>query len=239
MSSSTLAGLPASSHAASVITPADLERFLGYPLSEEDLREVLRALAMSEDLLLRDRGRGHVQVFRLFSRSRLVLGRGGSATIRIPDEYVSHEHLELEQHEGCWHCHDMNSTNGSRVAGEAITGWHRLRHGDLIELGSGTRLMFLQARPPRHTPDAAASFLPEAQLTKAERRLLIAMSMPLRSNPYAGPATNLQIAKSLCVSENTIKSQVRTLYRKGGLAGDANARAALAHRGLRLRGENG
>lgn len=67
-------------------------------------------------------------------RSRLIIGRGESADIRLNSASVSSEHAALELDSTGFGIRDLASTNGVRVnGGEVISG--DLKHGDRILLG--------------------------------------------------------------------------------------------------------
>jgi pSer/pThr/pTyr-binding forkhead associated (FHA) protein len=162
--------------------------------------------------------------FRLVSNCRLIIGRSPTASLRVNDPFASHKHLELECDEGRWYAHDMNSENGTRISGETIVGHHRVRHGDIIELGAHTTL---------RTPDLAASFLPLSELSAPDMRTLRALAIPLLSDPDAEAATNREVAEALHIGIETVKSDVARLLRKAGLSGRGH-RTRLARRGAVL-----
>jgi pSer/pThr/pTyr-binding forkhead associated (FHA) protein len=76
-----------------------------------------------------------------FDGERVVVGRGPSSDVRLPDPSVSHRHATL-RHGGAgssrgWVVVDEGSTNGTFVGGVRISpGASRaLRHGDLVRVG--------------------------------------------------------------------------------------------------------
>jgi predicted ArsR family transcriptional regulator len=57
-------------------------------------------------------------------------------------------------------------------------------------------------------------------LSRAQRRVLIALCRPFRGDPpYAVPATNQAIAEELFLSVHSVKSHLRTLFHKFGIEG--------------------
>lgn len=64
--------------------------------------------------------------------------------IVVPDDYVSGAHARIDREGDAYLLRDLNSTNGTRVAGQELTPYvpHRLKDGDLFELG-GVRLRFV------------------------------------------------------------------------------------------------
>lgn len=62
----------------------------------------------------------------------LTVGRGGDCGITIADDHISREHARLVNHGGLIWLQDLNSSNGSYVNGQRITGACRLFHGDEV-----------------------------------------------------------------------------------------------------------
>jgi pSer/pThr/pTyr-binding forkhead associated (FHA) protein len=82
---------------------------------------------------------------RAFSlnQPKLTIGRSQNAGIRIPDPEVSRLHAHILRLDDTFSIEDLGSTNGTFVNGERITGLTPLAEGDLIDLGSTVRLVFL------------------------------------------------------------------------------------------------
>jgi pSer/pThr/pTyr-binding forkhead associated (FHA) protein len=74
------------------------------------------------------------QVYAL-DQSKLVLGRGDEATVRINNEALSRRHALLEVHGDGFRVTDLSSTNGVFVNGERVE-TAMLNHGDRLDLGS-------------------------------------------------------------------------------------------------------
>jgi Protein of unknown function (DUF3662)/FHA domain len=83
--------------------------------------------------LLRGDGTG-LRQFRL-AGPWMTLGRRSSNDIPLPDLKVSRRHLRFELSGGAWYLTDLDSTNGTRINGQDVTGRNRLRSGDIIEVG--------------------------------------------------------------------------------------------------------
>ena len=66
-----------------------------------------------------------------------LIGRGGAAALRVPDESASREHalLSFDPDSGTWSVEDLHSTNGTRVNGTRISS-HELSDGDEITFGN-------------------------------------------------------------------------------------------------------
>jgi DNA-binding CsgD family transcriptional regulator len=197
----------------------DVAAVYGRELSSRERQRLADALLWQTPLLVYDRpGHGLVGPVRLDGGERLIVGRSPHADIRIEgDEFVSAVHLALVPLAGYWTVEDLGSTNGTRLAGEPTVGPRRLRHEDTIEIGTRTRLLYLvgQAEPP--TPQLRLLKAPE--LTERERDVLQALAMHRRSDPGAGPASNEEIAKALHLGVETVRSHVKSLYRKAGIEG--------------------
>jgi len=67
----------------------------------------------------------------------ITIGRGLNAQIRLLDSSgeLSRVHAKLEAHEGDIYIIDLNSSNGTYVDGEEITGSHKLSIGSTVRLG--------------------------------------------------------------------------------------------------------
>jgi pSer/pThr/pTyr-binding forkhead associated (FHA) protein len=72
----------------------------------------------------------------------LTLGRSGDNALPLGgDEFASGHHARIEsQRDGVW-IFDLGSTNGTYVNGERVDGRHRLRPGDVVQVGE-TELRF-------------------------------------------------------------------------------------------------
>ena len=65
-----------------------------------------------------------------------LAGRGEDCDLILPTDDVSREHAVIVRRWEGVHIRDLGSKNGVRVAGQPITGEHRLRDGDRVEIGS-------------------------------------------------------------------------------------------------------
>ena len=66
----------------------------------------------------------------------LVLGRGPTATVRLPDDYCSREHAKfIEREDGGLYVEDIGSRNGIFVNGERVLLDEKLSDGDQIKIG--------------------------------------------------------------------------------------------------------
>ena len=72
------------------------------------------------------------------------VGRGVNNDVRLTDESVSEVHAKLERRDDGWYAVDMNSTNGTWVAGSRVTGERRLDGAPDVRFG-GVKLRFVPA----------------------------------------------------------------------------------------------
>ncbi len=66
---------------------------------------------------------------------KVVVGRGGSADLVLPQALVSRAHATLEPTSQGWLLTDLNSSNGTFVYGLRLTKTYLLKVGDVIQVG--------------------------------------------------------------------------------------------------------
>jgi hypothetical protein len=110
-----------------------------------------------------------------FSQPQTVIGRGAPADIVFDDEHVSRRHARVTiDPSGSVTITDLNSTSGTFVNEEKLTGPHELRAGEVIRLGKDLRARFEpatsteQADSPTEKPRKRVSATRGA--TRASRR---------------------------------------------------------------------
>jgi pSer/pThr/pTyr-binding forkhead associated (FHA) protein len=140
-------------------------------------------------------------------------------------------HALLERVAGGWIVQDLGSRNGTFVNGVRVTGPRALRGGDELRIGV-TRLLFQLVEPPEEltstTPLAKAP-----SLTPREHDALVALCRPiLVDGLMSQPASVLQIAKTLVVTESAAKKLLARLYDRFELQGDDRRRGRLAMHAL-------
>jgi pSer/pThr/pTyr-binding forkhead associated (FHA) protein len=186
-------------------------------------------------VLFRDENRGQ-RIVLLEAEPPLVhIGRGPACEIALTwDSEVSRVHAILERAGGHWTLVDDGlSRNGSFVNGRRVRGRLRLADGDEIAVGR-TRLVFVSAGEPVLAPTATTAEHPRPQLSDAQQRVLEALCRPLLADPFAGPASNREIADALVLSVDTVKSHLHVLFDRFGI-GDVpqnRKRAELARRAI-------
>jgi DNA-binding CsgD family transcriptional regulator len=169
---------------------------------------------------------------------RVTIGRDASNALALTwDGEVSRVHAELEHVGHEWILSDQGmSRNGSYVNGQAISGRRRLDDGDVMRFGQTPVLYTMPgAAGPQTTLQAAAAPVID-DLTAMQRRILSALCRPLVvEGPGAMPASNQEIADTVHLSVQGVKSQLRTLTERFEVSElpQNRKRLALAERAVR------
>ena len=208
-------------------------------LRPESAREVVDRLAAQRTgapyLLFRD-GDRRQRILVLNEEPPLVhIGRGPACEVALPwDTEVSRVHAILERSGGHWTLVDDGlSRNGSFVNGHRVHGRKRLANGDELSVGR-TRLLYVSASEPALAPTDTTKEHERPQLSGAQERVLLALCRPLLADPFAGPASNREIAEALFVSVDTVKSHLQVLFDRFGIGElpQNRKRAELARRAI-------
>lgn len=184
--------------------------------SPAELKAQLEAERAGEPFLLyREPERG--QAILPLAAGRVTVGRGEGCDVCLAwDDDVSRVHAELERMGGVWTVSDDGlSRNGTFVNGERVSGRRRLRDGDSVRFG--TTVVRFRDPSAGNTGETrlAGDSGPEAKVSEAQRRVLVALCRPFRDgSPYATPATNQEIAKELFLSVDAVKTHMRALFEK-------------------------
>jgi predicted component of type VI protein secretion system len=206
--------------------------------SGSELKEQLEAERRGLPFLVYRDDAGAQRVHTLLaSVTRLTLGRAPENDVPLGwDARVSRVHAELEMVGGDWIVSDDGlSRNGTWVNGEKLLRRRRLNDGDVLRIGATHVRFRLPERLDLGTTALDSSLPPEAHLSPAQRRVLIALCRPLAGGePGATPATNPQIAEELFLSIDAVKTHLRSLYPKFEVEDLAQnqKRSALAARAL-------
>jgi pSer/pThr/pTyr-binding forkhead associated (FHA) protein len=208
-------------------------------LRAESAREVVDRLAAQRTgapyVLFRD-GDRRQRILVLQDEPPLVhIGRGPACEIALPwDTEVSRVHAILERAGGHWTLVDDGlSRNGSFVNGHRVRGRRRLEAGDELSVGR-TRLVFVSGGEPALASTETTSTHERPQLSGAQQRVLAALCRPLLADPFAGPASNREIAETLFLSVDTVKSHLQVLFDRFGIGElpQNRKRAELARRAI-------
>jgi pSer/pThr/pTyr-binding forkhead associated (FHA) protein len=169
-------------------------------------------------LLYRDReDRQHLFFFETGSDGASV-GREPSSDLLLGwDNEVSRRHARFERAQDGWVLvEDGISTNGTFVNGERVSGRRGLNDGDTLRFGSTT--MTFRSPEQRHSGPAGANETPAAVvLSSTQRRVLLALCRPYTAR-FASPATPQQVADELFLSVGEVKTHLRVLCAKLGVA---------------------
>jgi pSer/pThr/pTyr-binding forkhead associated (FHA) protein len=163
------------------------------------------------------------------------IGRGPACEIALAwDTEVSRVHAILERSGGHWTLVDDGlSRNGSFVDGHRVRGRRRLADGNELCVGR-TRLLFVAGPEPALAPTESTKEHERPQLSGAQQRVLLALCRPLVEDPFAGPASNREIAAALFLSVDTVKSHLQVLFDRFGVGElpQNRKRAELARRAI-------
>jgi pSer/pThr/pTyr-binding forkhead associated (FHA) protein len=104
-----------------------------------------------------------------FDGERVVIGRGPSSDVRLPDPSISHRHAVVQQSGSSWVLVDEGSSNGTFVGGVKLSrGSPRsIRSGDLVRVGRVWLEIRIDQTPPTRelavaTRDLALALVAEA-----------------------------------------------------------------------------
>ena len=142
----------------------------------------------------------------------LTIGREPESDIRLDwDEEVSRAHAQLERVGGAWTLVDDGlSRNGSFVNGRRVHGRRRLDDGDLIKVGR-TALAYIATAGAVRTTETATSGMPPS-VSPAQQRVLDELCRPALEGPLGVPASNREIAETLFLSVETVKTHIHALF---------------------------
>jgi pSer/pThr/pTyr-binding forkhead associated (FHA) protein len=187
--------------------------------SPAELRERIEAERRGRPFLVFRDGDGAQRLLDLAGMERLSVGRGAGNELSLPwDTEVSRLHAELEAIAGEWTVSDDGlSRNGTFVNGNRISGRTRLRDGDLLRVGQ-TSIAYRRPEAEDSMPtQVAGARLTLTDLPPTQRQVLVALARPYKSNEFAVPATNQEIADQLHLSVDAVKSHLRTLFQRFGI----------------------
>jgi hypothetical protein len=185
-----------------------------------ELQERLAAERKQAAFLLWRDGEGRQRILSLQDAiERVTVGRAPGSDLWLDaDVKVSRVHATIERAGLLWTLVDDGlSANGSFCNGERVQGRRRLVDGDELRFGR-TAVVF---REPviRKTESTAAATEAQMHLSETQRRVLVALCRPFRDGSnFATPATNLQIADEVFLGVDAVKTHLRALFAKFGIA---------------------
>jgi hypothetical protein len=146
---------------------------------------------------------------------RICIGRTDDNDLVVSwDAGVSRVHAMLERLAGTWTVVDDDlSRNGTFVNGARVRGRRRLEDRDVLRVGMTEILFRHPAAEAGETPRLSPADL--AATTPGQRRVLVALCRPLLDapGPGAAPPSNSQLADSLGVSIEAVRSHLKTLFK--------------------------
>jgi pSer/pThr/pTyr-binding forkhead associated (FHA) protein len=206
--------------------------------SPAELQQRIHAERRGAPFLVYRDGAGNQVILDLTAAGeQITVGRRPGNAITLDwDAQVSRVHAAISPLGEDWVINDDGlSHNGTWVNGERVTGDRRLHDGDTITIG-GTEIAY---RAPGTASQSmptmtAAGTHPAAQLSPAQRRVLVALCRPFKDSAYAAPASNAQIGEELVIGTDAVKTTMRALFEIFGVQAlpQNSKRAALAQRAL-------
>lgn len=158
-------------------------------------------------------------------KSRLTIGRGEENDLILnEDPTVSRQHAAIESlPEGRWRIRDLRSRNGTFVNGLRVSGSMPLGPGDRVKIGSSTLEMANSTTEngPLTTVAPSAEDLGLATLTRRESEVVKLVAQGL---------TDVEVAKTLVISVNTVRSHLERIQVKLGV----RRRTEIARLAVRL-----
>jgi FHA domain-containing protein/regulatory LuxR family protein len=152
--------------------------------------------------------------------SELWIGRSPSADVQLTwDEEVSSLHAQVEViRDECTLVDEGLSRNGSFVNNERVAGRRHLRDGDILRFGRTLTLFRAPGAAAAESTVVASDALAAAQVSPAQRRVLVALCRPFKDGAaFATPPTNQQLADELHLSVDAVKTHMRALFEKFGV----------------------
>ena len=210
--------------------------FARHDLTAPELSEVMSAERMGNPFLTFRDADASLRLVEL-EGERMVIGREADNDLSLSwDVEVSRVHALLERLAGAWTVVDDDlSRNGTFVNGQRVRGRRRLNDRDVLRIGATEVLYREPAAEAGETP-RVASHAAVAGITPAQRRVLVALCRPLldASEPGATPPSNSELAATLGVSTEAVRSQLKTLFRAFDLPElpQNRKRAELARRAM-------
>jgi pSer/pThr/pTyr-binding forkhead associated (FHA) protein len=192
------------------------------PARGSELQAVLRVEQSGDPFVLfRDEGE-ELQILVLpDADGYCTVGRHASNDIAMPwDSQVSRVHAELERIGGYWAVTDDGlSRNGTFLNGERIHTRRRLSDGDSVRVGGSVLIFRAPDGGPNTDTEQCLPPLVKPELTTNQRQVLVALCRPFKSpSGFVAPATNQHIAEELFMSVDRVKTHLRALFEKFGLA---------------------
>jgi hypothetical protein len=189
--------------------------FARHAFSPSELSRVIAAERAGNPFVAFRDAAAELQLLEL-KGDRVCIGRdAGNDIVLRWDIEVSRVHALLERLASTWTVLDDDlSRNGTFVNGVRVRGRRRLNDHDVVRVGM-TQVLYRDpaseaAETPRVSSRAAVT-----GVTPGQRRVLVALCRPLLDavGPGATPPSNPELAESLGVSTEAVRSHLKTLFR--------------------------
>lgn len=188
-------------------------------LSPVQLGERLRAEREGKPFLELADGRGDWKLIPLTATERITVGRHAENDIALEwDTEASRLHAVFECMGGSWVIQDDGlSRNGTFLNGDRVSGYRRMENADRIRIGRSV-ITFRDPIPPSDETAPSTSMESVAEITPAQRRVLIALCRPyVDRGAVTAPATNREIAQELVLSVEGVRTHVKALFERLGV----------------------
>lgn len=188
---------------------------LRHELTPTELAERLAADRRGTAYLAYRDGHGAYRILEL-AGSTLTVGRQPGVELVLSwDPEVSRVHARLELVAETWTVVDDGlSRNGTFVGGTRVVGRRRLVDGDLLRFGTTEARFRDPAAAPADTVPARDA-VAVVGVTDAQRQVLVALCRPLLgADGLAMPASNREIAESLHLSVEAVRTHLKALFQR-------------------------
>ncbi len=147
---------------------------------------------------------------------RIVVGRDPTNDLAFQwDVEVSRIHALLEQLAGAWTVvDDQLSRNGTFVNGQRVQGRRRLEDRDVVRFGA-TEVLFRSPEAGSGETARVAGQAAVSGVTPGQQRVLVELCRPFldSSGPGVTPPSNSQLAESLGVSTEAVRTHLKALFK--------------------------
>lgn len=190
-------------------------KFTRHDLSPSDLSKILAAERVGLPFVAVRGLDGSLELMEL-EGSRVCVGRDGENDLVLAwDVEVSRVHALFEQLAGSWTVVDDDlSRNGTFVNGHRVRGRRRLDDRDVVRVGA-THILFRNPSAKAGETSPVSGQAEVAAITPGQRRVLVALCRPFLDSAELGvsPPSNSELGKSLDVSTEAVRSQLKLLFK--------------------------
>ena len=187
-----------------------------------EVQSILRLERQDVPFVLFRDGADALQLFALeTARPMVSIGRHESCDIALSwDASVSRVHAVLEWLASTWTLTDDGlSTNGTHLNDSRLTTRRRLRNGDSFRVGA-TMLAFRDPSEAQSGETVQERPVLSVALTPQQHTVLVELCRPVlaEGHGYGAPATNAEIAATLFLAVESVKTHMRGLFDRFGIA---------------------